>query len=194
MQFPKSQYYQGDFNKKIICYHHTMGYSAQSSIDWFIEDSVKVGTQYVIDRDGTEFELWEDNGYAFQYGLVNVPRRMEFEQCSIGIEIANLGPLNKLVNGAYIDQYKRAYNGEVFRCKYRGFEYWEVYKEAQYAKLREMTGTLAEKHKIKLNPTNHLNFDLSVFDKNTVITHVNVRKDKTDVSPAFEWAKAIPKG
>ena len=164
-----------------------MGYSAQSSIDWFINDPKIVGTQYVIDRDGKTFELWADNGYAYQFGLVSVPRRIEFEESTIGIELANLGPLTKLANGTFADQYGRAYKGEIHYAKYRGYEYWETYTEAQYAALRKLIQELAKKHNIKINPVNHIDFDLNVFDRHTLITHTNVRRDKTDVSPAFKW-------
>ncbi len=189
--FPKSQYFQGNFPKKRICLHHTMGYSAQSSIDWFIDDPAIVGTQYIIDRDGKTYELWQDNGYAYQFGLVGVPRRIEFEQTTIGIELANLGPLTKLQNGSFADQYGKPYKGEVHEAKYRGFQYWEKYSEQQYAALRTLINSLAKKHNIIINPTKNIEYDLNVFDKYTLITHTNVRRDKTDLSPAFDWSKII---
>jgi N-acetyl-anhydromuramyl-L-alanine amidase AmpD len=189
---PLSEYYPTNYIKKRICIHHTMGYGGKGSIDWWKQDTARVGTAYVIDRDGIIYQAFNDQHYAYQFGLSNVSRRLEFEQSTIGIELANLGPLTKLQNGTFADQYGKQYKGSVTTKKWRGFEYWEDYTDAQYEALNTLLGMLAIKHDIDLKPCNHLNFDLSVFDKFTVMTHANCRKDKTDVSPAFDWQRINP--
>ena len=46
-------YFTVEAEKTGICIHHTVGASAASSIDYWAGKSEKIGTAYVIDRDGT---------------------------------------------------------------------------------------------------------------------------------------------
>jgi N-acetyl-anhydromuramyl-L-alanine amidase AmpD len=189
---PLNEYFPTNQNKRWICIHHTVGYSAKSSIEGWRRDPNRVGTAYVIDRDGIIYQAFNDAHYAYQFGLSNVQRRMEFEQGTIGIELANLGGLKKLQNGQLADEYGRIFKGSFTRYKFRGYEYWEDYTPEQYIALKELIASLCLKHDIKANPSRKLDFDMSVFDKHTIITHTNCRRDKTDLSPAFDWEKIFP--
>jgi N-acetyl-anhydromuramyl-L-alanine amidase AmpD len=187
---PPSEYFTEKIPKKTrICIHHTQGNSAASSIEWWKSQPDKVGTAYVIDRDGTVYQAFPDEAWAYQFGLKNVAKRMEYEKTTIGIELANLGPITKLASGAFVDQYGKPFKGATTNSKWRGFEYWEDYTKEQYDSLRMLLGMIRIKYNFPYKPSLNIEFDLSVFDKCTVITHANVRRDKTDVSPAFNWSE-----
>jgi N-acetyl-anhydromuramyl-L-alanine amidase AmpD len=189
---PLREYYIANNVKSHICIHHTQGRSAKSSIDWWAKDPERVGTAYVIDRDGIIYKAFDDANHAYQFGLKNNPRRDEIEKATIGIELANLGPINRLQNGTFSDGYGKPFTKQPFKAApWRGYQYWEQYTDEQYQALKELLQDIAKRHDIKLSFAAHLDFDLSVYDKYTVFTHANVRRDKTDVSPAFDFKRIM---
>jgi N-acetyl-anhydromuramyl-L-alanine amidase AmpD len=186
--FPLSQYFADNFPKRRICLHHTVGSTADGAISWWRKQREKVGTAYVIDKDGTVHEVFNDQFYAYQFGLSNCARRMEFEQSTIGIELVNEGYLFYASN-RYRTEWNATYKGEVVEGWWRGNQRWAAYTEAQYIALSELLIELSEKHDIALSIKADLEYDLSVFDTHTVLNHAQVRRDKTDLSPAFDFAK-----
>jgi N-acetyl-anhydromuramyl-L-alanine amidase AmpD len=206
-QFGLSQYFPTAHKKTRVCLHHTMGRSAESSIDYWKTQVEKVGTAYIIDRDGTVYTVFNDSFWAYQFGLRGVSARLDYEQSTIGIELANLGPLIRRNNDAFFDAYGKPYHGTVHiapkpwrefgytdpitkkTCYSKDSQYFEPYTEAQYQSLNVLLGEIAIKHDIKLKPSNTLDFNLKLLDTHTLITHANVRTDKTDLSPAFDWKR-----
>lgn len=190
-KYPLKNYFQTNCVKKRIALHHTCGYSADGAISSWRERTDRVGTPYVVERDGKIYQVFDDAFYAWQFGLSNNPRRTEIEQSSIGIEIVNLGYLIKLQNNTFADMYGRAYKGEVFDNKtpWRGYRYWHPYSEAQYIAVANLINMLSQKHDIPIRINHSIDFDMSAVDKYTIFNHANVRKDKTDLSPAFDFNK-----
>ena len=88
--------------KSGIALHHTVSDDARSAVRWWRADKTAngtprhVGTAYVIDTDGTVFELFDPAGWAFHLGL-RWPggQRVVFEQRFIGIELASAGGLTE---------------------------------------------------------------------------------------------------
>jgi N-acetyl-anhydromuramyl-L-alanine amidase AmpD len=189
LKFGLSQYFPTAHTKKWICLHHTCGYDSDGAISWWQKTKDKVGTAYVIDTDGTVTQVFNDSFFAYQYGL-KTNDRLEREQGSIGIELVNIGALAAL-RGKYADMYGKEYKGQVFdnQKPWRGFRYWATYSDAQYTTLSNLLLHIADKHDLKLTINESIEFDYSVFEKYTVINHANVRRDKTDLSPAFDFSK-----
>jgi N-acetyl-anhydromuramyl-L-alanine amidase AmpD len=196
--FPQGRYYHDKYDKKRICLHHTCGGTAKSSIDWWRRErddkgnqKENVATAYIIDRDGTIYNVFNDRCWAFQFGLKGYTRRLEMERESIGIELANWGELHRDKNGVLKNCYDIAHKGAAIEKPWHGKTHWEPYKEAQYAALNELLPFLAQKHKITLRAAPSPEYDLNVFDEYTLITHSNVNPDKTDLSPVFDWSKLV---
>src|SRR3972149_4662478 len=85
------QYYPKANQKTMIFWHHTAGTTAQGAIDWWNQTPVAVGTAYLIDRDGTIFEVFDPKLWAYHLGVKNDDDYIE--KNSIGIEIVAAGQL-----------------------------------------------------------------------------------------------------
>ena len=88
------QYYPAVNKKDSIFLHHTSGSSARGAFDWWNQTPDHVGTAYIIERDGTIYEVFEPNQWGFHLGLKGDDDYME--KHSIGIEIVSLGQLEKV--------------------------------------------------------------------------------------------------
>ncbi len=185
--FPKNQYFQDLHKKRRICLHHTCGSTAEGAIEWWKQKPEKVGTAYIIDKDGTVHQVFNDNFWAYQLGL-KTPNRTEIEQSTIGIEIVNEGALYER-NGKFYTDWNKQYSQPVTKQNWRGYRCWANYTEQQYAACAALINTIAQKHEIKLTLNENLDFNPKILDTHTIINHANVRQDKTDLSPAFDFQK-----
>ncbi len=188
LDFPLNQYYQSLYTKKGISLHHTCGSTAEGAISWWKQKDDRVGTAYIIDKDGTVHEVFNSNHWAYQFGFKNLVNRNEIEHSFIGIEIVNEGGLYKR-NGKYYTDWNSEYKGEVKEQAWRDYKFWATYSDAQYAACAELIKMLSAKHKIEIKLNESIDFDLRVLKTHTVINHANVRMDKTDLSPAFDFGK-----
>lgn len=186
--FGLSQFYPNAHDKKYICLHHTCGSTAEGAIAWWLKTPEKVGTAFIIDKDGTVHQCFDSAHWAYQYGLKSANRN-DLEKASIGIELVNEGGLYNRA-GKYFTDWNKEFKGNVTTsASWRGYKSWADYTDAQYAALAELLKFLADKHDLELKLNDNTDFNLKVFESHTVINHSNVRQDKTDLSPAFDFDK-----
>lgn len=202
MQFNKKYtlksdgYHQVEHKKDLIVLHFTAGHSAENAAQWFASRADRVSTPYVIDNDGTIFELYDPKYWSFHLGLKGTH---DHDRRSIGIEIANLGPL-KLKQGV-LHSWPRDYS-QIF-CKleqseryvkssYRGFDYYAAYTPAQFNSIAQLVKHLSDRFGIPYAIPNvdlREQFDVEYFSTyKGIASHQNFRKDKFDVGPAFDWS------
>ena len=86
LRLSDAQYLQESSPKDLIVLHHTAGASARSTFDWWqTGQPQRIATAYVVERDGTIFEVFDPRFWAFHLGLAgtggHVGRR------SIGIQM-----------------------------------------------------------------------------------------------------------
>jgi hypothetical protein len=198
LRFPKSAYFPPAERKSGIAIHHTVGATARSTYDWWTRARTNggrprmVGTAYLIDHDGTVFEVFEPGAWAYQFGLRWLPAsRIGFEQRFIGIELASEGPLLE-VNGALycFDRVsprtkKRREEAFDFGRLYRGYRWFDRYENAQLEALGGLVNELCERFEIPRRfpdpPFDYYGDELIPFEG--VIGHANVRRDKSDPAP-----------
>lgn len=200
----KGKYYDETQPKRIIVLHHTAGGSAQSSIDWWNQNTNKVATAYVIDRDGTILQTFPDDKWASalgikqavfnKYGVSNINTRLD--QISVQIEIANWGQLI-LKNGKYYNYVGRevpAEDVQKYDKPYKGEVYYEKYTDAQIKALEELILTLNNKYpSIKLD----YNEDMWDVSKRALVgtwgiwSHTSFRSDKNDCHPQPNLIKML---
>ena len=156
----------------------------------------------MIGRDGTIFEIFDPNTWAFQFGLRGWPdsERYAFERRFIGIEIASEGGLieddgklycfGTVSNRTWFSR-DRAFD---FGSPYRGFRYFARYTPEQIESTIELVNDLCDRFAIPRRvPGDFLRFygrDLSDFEG--VIGHIHVRPDKTDPIPDVDfWEQMV---
>ena len=189
---PETEYHKIQHKKEQIYLHHTVSSSAASALNWWRQDNVRVATAYVIDKDGTIYETFDPKGWSFHLGLKGTNGAIDKK--SIGIEIVNEGWLNKKNNEFFWYDGKAKYRGPVFELdtEWRGQKYFAAYTEAQVKSAAIVTKILCYNLKIPFNFIGHLNYDKNLAENFTgILTHCNVRLDKTDISPAFPMKEFI---
>lgn len=191
MRLPADQVYLESWPKRQVYIHHTVGGSAESSFKHWLQQPEKIGTAYIIDRDGTIYEVFPPQFWCHHLGLKH-KRNNELNQRSIGIEIASEGAL-KMVDGIL-----RAFDGKaIFRDaavdhgeEWRGYRYFDVYEPAQEKSLYKLVKHLCEQYSVPkkcIDQKESTTFSEKFFDFNGILGHCQVRQDKTDPHPRFRF-------
>lgn len=86
------QYLRDVVPKTQIYLHHTVGGSAKSTFDYWQSTPDRVATAYIVERDGTVYEVFDPHYWAWHLGLKTASNTQANKQ-SIGIEMASEGAL-----------------------------------------------------------------------------------------------------
>lgn len=196
-----SFYYKEEHPKQRIVLHYTAGY-LKGDIDTLTKTDNHVSVPFVIARDGTIYNLWSSKYWSYHLGSGAQGGNTEMSQSSIGIELSNIGYLNK--NGSnlvspysstdvYCSETETAFYKKV--PAYREKEYFATLTEQQGQSLAKLLRYLTAMYNI---PRQFIEgaqrYDvLSTVDTFRGITsHVNYRPSgKWDLGPAFEWDKLV---
>jgi len=198
------QYIDANSKKTHIVWHGTMGRTAltpyngkpgkaTTSIDAWNNDTTRVGTPWLVDRDGTIYRCFDDKKWIFHLGLSGT--KGKYDKSSIGIEFANELCLMKESNKYYAFEKiskNTQYVGKTFRKKWRDWEYWASVDEPQVDAAIELTLDICSRHNIQprfYRPSTTFDYP-GCFEKATIICHSNCRRDKTDlVIEDWVWKK-----
>ena len=85
------QYLTQEYEKKSQFLHHTVSTNAMSAWRWWNSTPERVGTPFIIDRDGSIIECFDPKMWAFHLGIVGDDNW--HEKHSINIELTSAGPL-----------------------------------------------------------------------------------------------------
>ncbi len=196
---PADQYYAARFKKDLIVLHFTAGRSAKSAVDTWKSNAEHVATAYVVDMDGTVYETFPPEFWAYHLGIKGGTAQ---ERRSIGIEIVNVGPLQRSsVRPNVLTWWPRDWNeryclveeGDKYVEKtYRGKQFFARFADAQIDATGRLLHDLCERFSIprRLPGTDRrLEKDASFSTYTGIATHANFRDDKWDVGPAFDFDK-----
>jgi N-acetyl-anhydromuramyl-L-alanine amidase AmpD len=185
IDFPEDQYIKKEYlDKKWICLHHTGSSNAKQDIAWWKQTPDKIATPFIIDRDGSIYQLFDTKYFAWHLGLkdFNSILNEQYNAESIGIEIVNLGVLT--------DSQVATKKFEYITKDFRSGKHWQKYTDKQYNSLNDLINYLLKLYpKIGKTVITKEDFDLTVFKIPCIYSHRNVHREKTDVSPAFEFNK-----
>ena len=192
-------YYRQTITKKAIVIHHTAGHTVDKNgndnmthVNGWNKSGIHVGAAFSISYHGKIYQHFDPIYWIYHLGLkTTTNKKMNSE--SIGIELCNEGPLRKMPDGTF-----KWFDGKISYLRpkdipvqnpWRGHEYWAPYSDAQMKALIWLVNHLCKTYYISKKLVEHDEFDESLLDGNFsgIYTHTNVRKDKTDVSPAFNY-------
>jgi N-acetyl-anhydromuramyl-L-alanine amidase AmpD len=199
LALPESQYFTQKPVKDLIILHFTAGQSARSAFDTWTVSSARVATAFIVDVDGTIYEAFPAAMWAYHLGVTGGTAH---EKRSIGIEMANVGPLrvsttdpkrltwwpnNWAKQWCAIDDTPR-----YVKSSYRGIEYFASFPEPQIRATSALVSSLCDQFSIPrtIPPSSkRMEHDPNYFAKfKGIAAHHNFRADKWDVGPAFDWA------
>jgi len=194
LRLSDAQYLQESFPKDLIVLHHTAGASARSTFDWWqTGQPQRIATAYIVERDGTIFEVFDPRFWAFHLGLAGTDGSAE--RRSIGIEMASEGWLEE--RGEELLAFGRPFGGAVYDHgkRWRGHRFFAAYTPEQVGAAIRLVDHLCEVFSIpRRTPADPLGFDRALFVYRGVLGHHQVRADKTDLHPGFPWERLVEGG
>ncbi len=200
------QYMPEAQKKDVIVLHFTAGSTASGAFgSWttpVLGKQQRVATAYIVDLDGTIFELFPPSAWAYHLGMTAAGNpQWIHDRRSIGIEIVNPGglvpdradpqrlnwwPLNFGVRWCGLDD-----KDKYVKAPFRGFQYFASFPEEQSLAVRELVAKLVQRFDIPAAlPPSGLReaYDPGYFGKfSGIASHQNFRSDKSDIGPAWDW-------
>lgn len=201
LRLPQREYFEAQHPKSLIVLHHTVGASARSTFEYWLSSRQRIGTAYIIERDGTVFEVFPPECWAHHIGSIatrsghRIPARPHsIDRRSIGIELASEGPLmeRECVEGSgnpsafYAFGGKQKFDGLVWRTAepWRGCEFFASYTEPQFVAAVWLVRDLCERFGIPpVTPRDPLSCNPAFATWKGVLGHAHLRPDKTDPQP-----------
>ncbi len=159
-----SEYVKQEVTKDSIVIHHTAG---SHRPDWVVKswdkDNSRVCTHYVIGGksikdgdtswDGKVIRCFDEKYWGYHLG-VKTSNSKALNSRAIGIEICNYGPIKKKSDGKfynYVDGVVPAEDVIKLPGKFRGYEYYHKYTDAQIESTRQLILEIAARHNVDLN-------------------------------------------
>lgn len=185
-----NQFYKAKYPKSRAILHHTAGGSAQSSVDWWNKKPDHVATPYIIGRDGSIYETFNPECWAYALGL----NSSSAEKKSVQIEICNYGWCIKRGGKFYTGYGKEMPADKVvtYKEKHRGHYYYEKYTNEQIKSTVDLLEYIAWRFRFEITPEDVKQFWW--YDRNSkssLLSHTSLRRDKSDIHPQPELVKAI---
>lgn len=200
----KDEYIQEEVKKLQIVLHHTAGNSSGVSTiqNWNTDKRGRIATCVTISGkgqskntyDGEICQAFSSKHWAYHLGIkpdvfrAHGVKYQNLDKLSIGIEICNWGPLEKVGDKFYnyVDREVPADQVCELETPYKGNKYYHAYTDAQIESVRQLLLYWKDVHKIDLTYNEE---DMWKVSKKAlqgvagVYTHNSYRKDKSDVSP-----------
>jgi hypothetical protein len=191
----RGQFFPETTAKKYVVWHGTAGRTthtpvsgrpakATTSIEGWNRNADRVGAPWLVDRDGTIYQTFEDSGWIYHLGLAGTKGR--YDRQSVAIEFANEGPLE--TDGDRLHAFGKitphtVYTGPLLAHHWRGFDFFAQLDEAQVDAGLELTLDVCRRHGIDplfYYPSTTFDFP-RCFQVATIVCHSNCRTDKTDL-------------
>jgi N-acetyl-anhydromuramyl-L-alanine amidase AmpD len=194
MRLDSNQYIQETHPKSLLVLHHTEGSTAEGTFDQWQNTTSRTATAYIVEKDGTIYEVFDPKYYAYHIGPGS--SATPAEKRSVGIEIVCEGELVK-EGGLYYcfprEEYKRRYHGPVFDygAEWRDYRYWAAYTPEQIGAVNRLADYLCDTFSIpRQTPQNHLDENSEYYQFSGVLGHHQL-VGKRDVHPGFPWSDLI---
>jgi N-acetylmuramoyl-L-alanine amidase len=197
----ESFFFTEDVPKTHIVLHYTAGY-LRGDVASLTAPANPVSVPFVIARNGSILNLWSSKLWAYHLGPGAVGGNTASSKRTIGIELSNIGFLNKVGNNLVSDHdstdvycsLAETSQYVALKTPFRGKSYFATYTPKQYESLVALLRFLTKRYPIKraLLPEAQRYTLLTESQLNAfsgIISHANVRPDKLDIGPAFDWQR-----
>lgn len=192
LRLPPDQYLPDtSVPKDLVVLHHTAGGSAKSTFDWWNTTPERIGTAYIVERDGSVIEPFDPRAWAFHLGVKGT--RGSIDRRSVGIEIASEGGLTEREGKLYafgVVSERTEYRGEVFEWTgpqpWRGFRHFAAYTPAAIEAVIELVNHLCARFDVVRRYPVHEHVEHGFTG---VAAHHHFRSDKSDVHAGFPWGR-----
>lgn len=197
------QYLTHEYEKTSLFLHHTAGLSAEGAWSWWNQTPERVGTPYIIDRNGVIVECFNPKIWAYHLGVRGDDNYHEMH--SVSIELVAGGRLYK--EGAEFRFYPLYPNKLYYKIipeedvfimdkEWRGHLYYHIYTEAQISALKELMRLIFgifPKMNIMAPLGQFYEYNEDVITKKLpgLWSHSTVRPDKDDIFPYPPLLKAL---
>jgi len=202
-----NQYKREYTDKNQVVLHHTVsGRGVKGDVHWWLSDNKRIATSLIIHHDGTPFQLFSTNYWAYHLGIKSKSLQVRgftdyrgrgrfLEAHSIGIELDSWGPLVEH-EGRYYPASKPGVprlNCRPVPCTrvqhypdgFRGYHAYEKYTKEQIQTLKELLEYFNVKWNIPLTYNEDM-WDVSNRALNCepgIWAHVSYRSNKSDIHP-----------
>ena len=157
---------------------------ATTSIDGWNREAQRVGAPYVVDRDGTIFQTFDDSYWIYHLGLKGTHGL--YDKASVAIEFAN--ELGLELDGDRLHAFgmntpATVYEGVHLTREWRGEKFFASLDETQVDAGIALTLDVCLRHNIEPSfyyPSTTFDFP-RCFRVATIVCHSNCRADKTDL-------------
>jgi N-acetyl-anhydromuramyl-L-alanine amidase AmpD len=204
-----SYYNDETFTKNKIVIHGTQG-DLKQDISSLTKKNIKTSAAFVVARDGTIYELFDPQKWAYHTGSGYSFRKDYISERSIAIELSNMGPLELNQNDLYNvvtrkNKSANVYCSEIDTSQYtkldepfKGRVHFASYPIEQIDALVELINYISDKYKIpkEILPENERFEKMSArkaLDFNGICTDLNFNSDKMDIGPDFPWNTFLDK-
>jgi hypothetical protein len=201
---PKGEYVEKRYNNRYCFLHHTAGRENPFRVidSWGRDNRGRVGTEFVLggqshtsgsrDYDGVMVQAFPEGNHAWHLGKTGSGI---MNKASVGLEICSMG---------YLDNDLKTYVGSKClssqACKliepFKDKVYWHKYSDRQLEEIEKWINYIGERDKIdmriglkqwvkKYGPVKAFGFQEDAYYGKVegLLTHTNVRKDKSDCYP-----------
>lgn len=188
-------YYQEEPVKDCVVLHFTAGY-LKGDIALMTRPNYHVSVPFVVARDGTIYNLFNSKYWSYHIGPGAIGGNEAMSRHSVGVEISCIGPLVRKGDqffSIYGKPYCAASQSQYFvREPFRGHEYYATFTDAQYRSLilllRYITGKFSIPRQF-LPAAQRFATTAAATGFHGIVTHANLRADKLDIGPAFDWQR-----
>lgn len=215
---PDDQFVNKVFDKHQIYVHHTASSrDPYGVVDWWRKTEEAVSTAFVIaGKEGKrkDGKAWNDGDIVQCFSSKKGGWHLGLKQShlnagkpgnktstwlnmhTIGIEICNWGQLTKTSNGfkTYAGTIVKDEDVVEYSDKFRGYQFYERYTDAQLENTRQLLRYLCDVYEIDPKFKGMEIFDIdkrALRGENGIWTHVSVRPDKFDCHPQPELVQML---
>jgi N-acetylmuramoyl-L-alanine amidase len=137
---------------EFLVMHYTAGSSAESSIDWLTNPAARASAHVVVGRDGSVTQLVPFNRRAWHAGLSQWENRTGLNRWSLGIELDNMGALERHVDGWYSAWGSPVDDSEVMEATHRNgglLRGWHTFSPEQLHAAAEVANLLVRQYGLR---------------------------------------------